>query len=157
METLSQLLAAVGVLTAGIIYGTDMLGALVGRATWTKIDDRALVTVNGWMHYFADRRFPIPGIVSVVATVLATATSAVGGRWSAAAAGLVGTVALLVWLAIYFRVNAPINRVLTLAAQENRVPENTRELQNRWDSVVVARVVLQGIAVAALCAVLALP
>src|SRR6266498_2930159 len=122
MEILSQLLAAVGVLTAGIIYGTDMLGALIGRPTWAKVDDRALVMVSGYMHYFGDRRFPVPGIASVVTTVLATATSAIGGRWAAAAAGLVGTIALLTWLAIYFRVNAPINRVLTLAAQENRVP-----------------------------------
>ncbi len=157
MEILSQLLAAVGVLTAGIIYGTDMLGALIGRPTWAKVDDRALVMVSGYMHYFGDRRFPVPGIASVVTTVLATATSAIGGRWAAAAAGLVGTIALLTWLAIYFRVNAPINRVLTLAAQENRVPENARELQTRWDSVITVRVVLQGIAVAALCAVLALP
>jgi hypothetical protein len=55
------------------------------------------------------------------------------------------------------KVNAPINRELTAAAQEDRVPENARALQTRWDSVIIARAALQGIAVAALCAVLALP
>jgi hypothetical protein len=89
--------------------------------------------------------------------VLAAGASALSERWLATAAALVATVALVVWLAIYKKVNAPINRELTAAALENRVPENARALQTRWDSVITARVVLQGIAVAALCGVLSLP
>ena len=34
MTTLSHVLAITGVLTAGIIYGTDAFGALVGRPAW---------------------------------------------------------------------------------------------------------------------------
>lgn len=76
-----------------------------------------------------------------------------------ATAGAAGAsaLALVAWLAIYKHVNAPINRALTAAAQAGRVPADARALQTRWDSVIVARAVLQGIAVAALCAVLALP
>lgn len=157
MNLASHLLAVLAVLTAGIVYGTDMLGALVSRPAMRKVDDRALVQVNGHLHYYADKRFPIPGALSVIATVLAAGACALSGRWLAMAAGLVATVALLIWLAIYRMVNAPINRELTAAALENRVPENARALQTRWDSVITARVVLQGIAVAALCGVLALP
>jgi hypothetical protein len=157
MSLVSHLLAVVAVLAAGIIYGTDVLGALVMRPTWEKVDDRALVMVNGHMHYFGDRRFPVPGILSVVTTILAGGASALSGRWPAAAAALVATAALVAWLAIYQRVNAPVNRVLTAAAQEGRVPQDARALQTRWDSVITWRAVLQGIAVAALCAVLALP
>lgn len=157
MNLVSHLLAVVAVLAAGIIYGTDTLGALVMRPTWQKVDDRTLVMVNGHLHYYGDRRFPIPGILSVVATVSAAGASALSERWLATAAALVATVVLVAWLAIYLRVNAPINRELTAAAQENRVPENARALQTRWDSVITARAGLQGIAVAALCAVLALP
>jgi hypothetical protein len=157
MNLASHLFAAVAVLAAGIIYGTDVLGALVMRPTWEKVDDRTLVMVNGHMHYYGDRRFPIPGILSVVATVLAAGASALGGRWLPTAAALVAAAALVVWLAIYKRVNAPVNRALTAAAQEGRVPQDARALQNRWDSVITSRAVLQGIAVAALCAVLALP
>jgi hypothetical protein len=157
MNLASHLLAAVAVLAAGIIYGTDVLGALVMRPTWEKVDDRTLVMVNGHMHYYGDRRFPIPGILSVVATVLAAGASALSGRWLPTAAALVATAALVVWLAIYMRVNAPVNRALTTAAQEGRVPQDARALQTRWDSVITSRAVLQGIAVAALCAVLALP
>jgi hypothetical protein len=157
MNVASHLLAVVAVLTAGIIYGTDVLGALVMRPAWAKVDDRALVVVTGHMHHYGDRRFPVPGILSVVTTVLAAIASALSERWPAMVAALVATVALVVWLAIYRNVNAPINRELTAAAQEDRVPANARDLQTRWDSVITARAVLQGVAVAALCAVLALP
>ncbi len=157
MNLVSHLLAAVAVLSAGIIYGTDVLGALVMRPTWEKVDDRALVTVNGHMHYYGDRRFPIPGILSVVATVLAACASALGGRLLPTAAALVAVAALVVWLGIYRQVNAPVNRALTAAAREGRVPQDARALQARWDSVIMPRAVLQGVAVAALCAVLALP
>ena len=60
MTTLSHVLAITGVLTAGIIYGTDALGALVGRPAWNKVDDRTLVMATGFMHYYGDRRFPVP-------------------------------------------------------------------------------------------------
>jgi hypothetical protein len=156
MSILSQLLAAVGVLSAGIIYGTDMLGAIVGRPTWEHVDERTLVIANGTMHYYGDRRFPIPGILSIVATVLTAAASAVSAHWPATAAAAVASVALVIWLTIYKTVNAPINRELTRAAHEGRVPENARALQTRWDSVIYLRAALQGIAVAALCVVLVL-
>ena len=113
--------------------------------------------VNGHMHYYGDRRFPVPGILSVVTTTLAGCASALGGRWLPAAAAFGATAALVAWLAIYKRVNAPVNRVLTAAAQEGRVPQDARALQTRWDSVITWRAVLQGVAVAALCVVLALP
>jgi hypothetical protein len=154
MYAFSQVLAVIGVLSAGIIYGTDVLGALVMRPVWQKVDERTLVVVNGTTHYFADRRMPIPGVLSVVAAVLATVASAVAGHWSATVAASVATAALLSWLAIYFRINAPINRTLTEAAQEGRVPEDARALQTRWDSVIYVRALLQGLAVAGFCIVL---
>ena len=156
MNLVSQLLALLAVLSAGAIYGVDVAGALVMRPTWAKVDDRTLVMVTGYSHYFGDRRFPVPGVLSVVATVLAVGATALGGHWAAMVAALVAAVALVVWLLIYRTVNAPINAELTAAAQENRVPENARALQTRWDSVIVARAVLQGVAVAALCVVLIL-
>ncbi len=156
MTILTQLIAAIALLSAAAIYGTDMLGALVMRPTWAKVDDRTLTTIAGHSHYYGDRRFPIPGILSIVATVLATVTAAVAGLWPAFAAGAVAAIALLTWLTIYKRVNEPINREFTAAVQENRVLANARELQTRWDSVIVLRVILQGIALAGLCAILAL-
>ena len=156
MTALTHVLAIAGVLTAGIIYGTDVLGALVGRPAWTKVDDRTLVMATGFMHYYGDRRFPVPGILSVAATVLTAVTSAISGHWPATAAASTAAAALLTWLAIYMTVNAPINKQLTRAAQENRIPPNARDLQARWDSVIYLRAALQALAVAALCVTLIL-
>ncbi len=157
MDLASYLIAVVAVLSAGMIYGTDAVGALVMRPTWARVDDRTMVAVTGFSHYYGDRRFPIPGILGVVATVLAGVAAAVAGRGWAATAAAVATIALVVWLVIYKVVAAPINKRLTEAAFAGEVPADARALQARWDSVVVLRVVLQGVAVAALCGVLALP
>ncbi|GAA4849323.1 hypothetical protein GCM10023221_30830 [Luteimicrobium xylanilyticum] len=157
MELASYLVAVVAVLCAGMIYGTDASGALVLRPTYARLDDRALVAVTGFGHYYGDRRFPVPGVLSVVATVLAGVAAAVAGRGWAAAAAAVATVALVVWLVIYKIVAAPINKRLTAAAFAGEVPADARALQDKWESVVTLRFVLQGVAVAALCGVLAFP
>jgi hypothetical protein len=61
---------------------------------------------------------------------------------------------LLIWLVLYTRVSAPINRQLTAAAEAGRPLSNGRALQAKWDSIIDARALLQGLAVAALCVVL---
>jgi len=48
-----------------------------------------------------------------------------------------------------------VNTALTAAALADRVPDDARQLQARWDSVINARVALQTIALAALCVALA--
>ena len=52
-------------------------------------------------------------------------------------------------------VAAPVNAKLTREARAGSVPTDARALQARWDSVIVARVLLMGFAVAALAAALA--
>jgi hypothetical protein len=61
---------------------------------------------------------------------------------------------LLVWLVLYVRVSAPINRQLTAAAEARDIPANARALQANWDRVINARAMLQGLAVCALCVAL---
>jgi len=61
---------------------------------------------------------------------------------------------LLVWLTLYIRVSAPINRQLTAAAQAGQIPTNARALQANWDRIINARAALQGVAVCALCVAL---
>jgi hypothetical protein len=50
----------------------------------------------------------------------------------------------------------PINRQLTAAAHDGRIPGDTQALQRRWDHVINARAALQTVAVAGLCAALIL-
>ena len=63
-------------------------------------------------------------------------------------------VALLAWLAIYVRISAPINKRLRAAAASHTTPSDTRALQQRWDSVIWARAVLQAVALAGLLTIL---
>jgi hypothetical protein len=66
-------------------------------------------------------------------------------------AGAFATLALIVFLAIYTRISKPVNTALTAAAVANQVPDDARQLQARWDSVINLRVALQTFALAALC------
>jgi hypothetical protein len=63
---------------------------------------------------------------------------------------------MAVWLLIYRSVSAPVNRRLTAAAHDGRIPGDARALQRRWDRVINARAALQTAAVAALSAALIL-
>ena len=55
--------------------------------------------------------------------------------------------AQLLWIVVYRRVVAPVNAELTRQARAGSVPTDARALQARWDSVIVARVLLMGFAV----------
>jgi len=57
---------------------------------------------------------------------------------------------MLAWLRLYLHVAAPINRGFTAAAMAHETPDNARELQSRWDSIITPRALLMGVAVAGL-------
>ncbi len=97
---------------------------------------------------------PVPGVLGVVATATSAVLATVAAHWAQAIAAGVALVLLLVWLALYTRVSAPINRRLTAAAGSSRQLPEGRALQEKWDSIIGARATLQGLAVATLCVVL---
>jgi hypothetical protein len=70
-------------------------------------------------------------------------------------AAAVAVAAQVVWLVIYLRISAPVNRALTSAARAGQVPADARSLQSRWDSVITARAALQAAAAIALCVAIA--
>ena len=150
MTFLAQLAALVAVLAAGVIYGTDTFCAVVQRPALARVDDRTLTAVMGNVHRYGDRRLPVPGVLSIVATAAAAVLAAVAGHPLESVAAGAALVLLLSWLATYLRISAPVNRVLTAAADAGQTPADARELQRRWDRVIVPRAVLQGLAVAAL-------
>lgn len=129
---------------------------MVLRPALARIDDSPLVAVTGNVHRYGDRRMPVPGVLGVVATAAAAVLAVVDAQWVRVAASGVALLLLVVWLVVYARVSAPINRQLTGAADEGRPLPNGRALQANWDRVIVARATLQGLAVAALCVVLAI-
>ena len=146
--------ALVAVLGTGAVYGTDVFCAIVLRPALALVDDRALVAVMGRVHRYGDRRMPVPGVLGLVATATSAVLATVAAHWAQTIAAGTALVLLLVWLVLYARVSAPINRQLTAAADTGQVLTNGRALQAKWDRIIGARAMLQGLALAALCVVL---
>lgn len=144
-------LTVIAVLATAVVYGTDVFCAAVQRPALAHVDEAALTQVMGRVHQYGDRRMPIPGIAGLVAAAVVTVLAGASGRPLPAALAGVATVALVVWLVVYAKVSAPVNKRLTTAAIEQRTATDARALQHTWDSVITARAVLQGIALAALC------
>jgi hypothetical protein len=151
---IARIAALIAVLGTGVVYGTDVFCAMVLRPALASVDDATLVRVSGRVHRYGDRRMPVPGVLGVVATAVCVLAAVLSAQWAQAAAAGVALVVLLVWLALYTRVSAPINRQLTAAA-DTGLP-NGRALQQKWDSVIAVRAALQGLAVIGLGLVLAL-
>lgn len=93
---------------------------------------------------------PIFGVIRIVGGLGSIAFSRVSLPWALSA-----VVAQVLWIAVYRSVAAPVNAELTRQARAGSVPADARSLQARWDSVIVARVLLMGFAVVALTAALA--
>ena len=150
-----EVLAGLAILANAVVYGTDVFAAIVLRPAIAAVDDRTLTQLLGHIHRVADRRFPPIGAGGLVAAIAMAALAAAGEHWVSAAAGALTALALIAFLAVYTRVSKPVNTALTAAAAADRVPDEARALQARWDSVIGARVALQGLALAALSVALA--
>ena len=151
MNTVAIAIAVVGILSTAIIYGTDLFCALIVRPAAGGAADASIADLIGRIHEYGDRRLPVPGVVSIIATALAIGLSDGAPARIGAATALV---ALLAWLAVYLRISAPINKRLRAAAASHTVPANTKELQERWDRVIWLRTALQTIALVGLLAVI---
>jgi hypothetical protein len=139
MRTLIQILAGLAILANGVIYGTDVFGAIVLRPAIAAVDDRTLTQLLGHIHRIADvrlRNITIAGLVMAVATA---AVAAASGHWVSAVGGALATLAVIVFIGVYNRVSKPVNTALTAAALADQVPPDARQLQARWDSVINAR------------------
>jgi hypothetical protein len=151
---IAKLFAVIAVLGTAVVYGTDVFCAMVQRPALARVNDRALLAVMGNVHRYGDRRMPVPGVLGMVAAAICAAVAAASGGWAQAGAAGVALGLLVVWLVIYLRVSAPINRRLTAAADQSEPLIDARSLQESWDAVITARAVLQGAALTALCVTL---
>ena len=154
LDHITRAAALIAVLGTAVVYGTDVFCAIVLRPALAVVDDRALVAVMGSVHRYGDGRMPVPGVLGVVATAVSAALATVAAHWAQTIAAGAALVALVIWFVLYTRVSAPINRQLTAAADASRALPNGRALQAKWDRIIGARAMLQGLAVAALCVVL---
>lgn len=150
MTLLTQLAALLAIMGTGVVYGTDVFCAIAQRPALARVDDAALTAVMGNLHRYADRRMPVPDGIAVLFSAVATTLAAVTGHWSAFVAAGLALSLLVVWMILYARISAPINRALTAAVDNHETPANARTLQHNWDRIIVLRATLQGVAVLAL-------
>jgi hypothetical protein len=115
-----HLAAIIAVVSTGVVYGTDAFCALVQRPAPALVDDATLTAVMGNVHRFGDRRLPVPGILGIIASAAASLLAALAGRPVASATAGAALALLVVWVLLYLRVSAPINRALTAAADKTR-------------------------------------
>lgn len=146
--------ATVALLGIAVIFGADVVAAVVLRPTYAGVDDRTLVQAVGRGHRFGDARLPIAGILGVVCTALTCGLALLAERLLPAILAAAALLSLVVWLILFARISKPINARLRAAALADEVPADARDLQRRWESIIDLRAVLQGIAVALLCIVL---
>ncbi|WEG09115.1 DUF1772 domain-containing protein [Microbacterium horticulturae] len=156
MDIVIGITATLAILGTAVIFGTDVLTAVVLRPSYAEVGDEAMVQLVGRSHHYGDKRLPIAGIGGAVFTGLTAGIAFIAGAWASGILALTALVLLFVWLGIFGRVSAPINKTLTAAAFAGEVPADTRTLQARWDSVIVLRSVLQGAALLLLCAAIVL-
>ncbi|MBF4619293.1 DUF1772 domain-containing protein [Clavibacter sp. VKM Ac-2873] len=142
----AQIAALVAILGIGLVFGTDAFCALVLRPALARVDDRALATTMGNVHRYGDARMPIPGVVGLLGSAAAAVLAALAGEALASATAGLALVLLVVWLILYARISAPINRRLTAAADRGETPAHARALQAGWDRIIVLRASLQGLA-----------
>ncbi len=133
----SEVLVLVALLSVGVVYGTDVFFAVVGRPALARSGDASMAEVMGFMHLYGDARMPIFGALGLVATTALVFTlgfGSVASGWAALAVAGLG-----VQLGVYLTVARPVNAALKAAAQQNVTPADARALQRRWDSVITLR------------------
>ncbi|MEZ0291054.1 MAG: hypothetical protein ACAH82_00865 [Solirubrobacteraceae bacterium] len=91
MRTLIEVLAGIAILSNGVIYGTDVFGAIVLRPAIAAVDDRTLTQLLGHIHRIADRRFPAIGASGLIAAMATAALAGASGHWVSTAAAALAT------------------------------------------------------------------
>ncbi len=130
---------ALALLSTGIIYGTDVFFALIGKKAGFQSQEWSLLDYLGNLHSVADKRMPIIGVISILSTislVLLHGLYSISGRLF-----LIALLGLFTQLSIYLTVAKPVNVKMIDAAKFGRFIPDARALQTRWDSVITYRAV----------------
>ncbi len=145
---ITELLLPLSILSAGVIYGTDMFHAVAGKKATAMSKDSSIADVYGHTHYIADQRMPVIGITGLVSTALIT-TINLGNPAIAPFSGF-ALLMLLAHLGLYMTLAKPINKKMADAALKNVVPDDIRELQLKWESAIYYRAGILTLAMVAL-------
>jgi hypothetical protein len=130
--------ALVGILSTAVVLGTDMFFLTCGRPALKLASSSAGTEVMGFIHMIADARMPIWVVTAIVCNALLAVFSRSEQRWFYLASLLM----LILFVIGYLRLSKPINQIQTQAAKTGASLSNARELQARWDRVLIIRVPL---------------
>lgn len=156
MVVIVSITAVIAVLGIAVIFGADVLAAVVLRPVYAGVDERTLVQAVGRGHHFGDRRLPVAGILGVGFAAVTSALAFIGRMPLPGALAAAALLLLVIWLVLFSRISKPINKRLSAAALADEVPGDARALQDRWESIITLRAVIQGLALLLLCLVLVL-
>jgi hypothetical protein len=87
----------------------------------------------GNVHRYGDRRMPAPGILGLIAAAAASVLAAVAGHPAESVTAGVAFLLLVGWVVLYLRISAPINRLLTAAADAHETVTEVDHLLARLD------------------------
>jgi Domain of unknown function (DUF1772) len=132
-------------LSIAVVLGTDVFFTVVGRTALARASDSAVLEVMAHLHAVADRRMPLFGVAGLVGTGL---LPAFGPQVRVLAA--VSLAAQLLFLALYLTFAKPINVQMISAMRTGTESPDARALQVRWESILVYRSILLGIALCTL-------
>lgn len=141
------LLPPVGILSAAVVFGTDMFFLTVGRPALRLASPSAGTEIMGFFHMFADARMPIWAVSAILSDVLLVVSSESAQRWLY----VVSLATLILFVVCYLRLSKPINRIQTEAAKTGQILDNGRELQASWDRSLIIRVPLLAVSLLAQC------
>src|SRR5262249_34999945 len=140
----------VGILSTGVVCGTDMFFLTVGRPALRLASSSAGTEVMGFLHMFGDARMPIWGVSAILSNFLLAVLSRSEQRLFYFASLLM----LILFVISYLRLSKPINQIQTEAAKNGESLNNGRELQASWDRSLIIRVPLFIVSLLAQCLVL---
>jgi len=143
-QLINYLALVSALLSAGVIYGTDMFFAIVFKKAAAQSRDESIADVVGHTHLVADKRMPFIGVVSILSTGLFTVfnvTVHLSGQLTA-----IALFCLLAHLGLYLKIAKPINSRMSAAIKRGTVPADIRQLQQQWDRIIGYRASLLTIA-----------
>lgn len=147
-SVLFSILNGVAIVTTAIVFGTDVFFALVGKKAAAQSKESSIADLMGHFHQVADARMPVIGVTAIATTLLQGIVA--GLQTLSGQLALVALAALLVHLLIYVTISKPVNDLLVEAVKDGKILDTTRQLQQRWDSVINLRAALLWIALTSL-------
>jgi hypothetical protein len=139
----------VSIVAIAVVFGTDVFFTIVGRPALARTSAPAMLETMGRLHEVADRRMPVFGVMGLAGCVLAVVLIP-----TARIAASTALAAQLLWLAVYAKVNKPVNVKMAEAARSGVAIPEARGWQERWESALLPRSLLMGIALVALLVVI---